>query len=255
VLTGMERRLEEIEQVGYTVLTEVYTPAECAGFAIALQQALNDCEDESTTLRRANGVVYGARNLLKAFPPARQMWVRGPIIELLTAALGPNFGLVRGLFFDKPPEGNWSLPWHQDLTIAVKDHSLPSERFRNRTTKAGVAHVEAPRDLLERMLTLRIHLDDVDDENGPLQVLPGSHRAEGASPQHLPTPIHASAGDVLAIRPLVSHASGPSNPETKRHRRIIHLEFAGTPGLPDGYQWQHYFSPSPDCQQSDSRSN
>jgi hypothetical protein len=47
-------------------------------------------------------------------------------------------------------------------------------------------------------------------------------------------------GDVLVIRPLVAHCSLPSAPDAKRHRRILHLEFAGTPDLPDGYAWHDF---------------
>ena len=176
------------------------------------------------------------------FPAAADLWRKPRLIELLTQALGPQFGLVRGLYFDKPPASTWSLPWHQDLTIAVRDHSLPSERFRNRTVKAGVPHVEAPDDVLRQMLTLRIHLDDATAENGPLQVLPGSHVGRDAPAASPPVTIFAAAGDVLAMRPLLSHASGVSHPDSQQHRRVIHLEFAGCRELPDGYQW-HQFVP------------
>jgi hypothetical protein len=247
----------EIEELGFTLLPGVYTAEECAAIASALEQALHATADDAVALRRQNGVLYGARNLLDVFPQVQSLWRRPRLLELLEIELGERCGLVRGLYFDKPPAGNWSLPWHQDLTIAVRDNTLPSDQFRNRTTKAGVPHVEAPRELLERMLTLRIHLDDVDAENGPLEVLPGSHRLIGTAEvtPHASRAIHTSAGGVLAIRPLVSHASGPSAPGTIRHRRVIHLEFAASPVLPDGYQWRHFFSATADCEPGDRRSN
>jgi hypothetical protein len=248
----MHPLIDSINQEGFALIPGVFSPSECERLAAELHETLAACQDENVSLRRQGGVIYGARNLLDIFPPARTLWQRPPLGELLAAVLGPDSGLVRGLFFDKPPQGNWSLPWHQDLTIAVVDHSLPSERFKNRTMKAGVPHVEAPRELLERMVTLRIHLDEVTDENGPLQVIPGSHHD---NPSHrLPHTVLASAGDVLAIRPLVSHASGPSAAETSRHRRIIHLEFAADAELPDGYQWRHFIRPAT-CQASSRQSN
>ena len=76
----------------------------------------------------------------------------------LAEVLGEECGLVRGLYFDKPPDQSWSLPWHRDQTIAVADNRLPTTYFRNPTKKEGVLHVEAPRELLQQMLTLRIHL-------------------------------------------------------------------------------------------------
>src|SRR5262249_11408360 len=137
-------------------------------------------------------------------------------------------GLVRVLYFDKPPGQSWALPWHKDLTIAVRDNALPSERFGKPTRKAGVPHVEAPESVLAGMVTARIHLDDVTDENGPLKVVPGSHRAGkglALADAEVRT-VYAGAGDVLLMRPLVAHCSNRSLPETRRHRRILHLEFA-----------------------------
>lgn len=173
-----------------------------------------------------------------------EVWRRAPLLELLTAVLGPERGLVRALYFDKPPDRTWSLPWHKDLTIAVRDNTLASAEFARPTTKAGVPHVEAPCDLLQRMLTLRIHLDDVTDENGPLHVVPGSHAGgkSAAASERPPVAVHARAGDVLVMRPLVSHSSGSSLAGCRRHRRILHLEFAGQRVLPDGYAW-HRFEP------------
>lgn len=151
------------------------------------------------------------------------------------------------VFFDKHPNRTWTLPWHQDMTIAVKDNSLPTELFCKPTTKSGVPHVEGTNEILQQMLTLRIHLDDVTEDNGPLKIIPGSH-ANGkladqtvANQTHSVETIFAAAGDVLAMRPLISHSSGASKPGTHRHRRILHLEFSGAPALPDGFEWYNFF--------------
>ncbi|HEY2412224.1 MAG TPA: phytanoyl-CoA dioxygenase family protein [Pirellulaceae bacterium] len=227
---------------GFALVGSVFDSAECDQLITELEASLAVCHDDKVVLRRANGAIFGARNLLAMFDKAATLWRKRPLIDLLVNVLGEHFGLVRGLYFDKPPDSTWSLPWHQDRTIAVQDNSLPSDHFRNPTTKGGVPHVEAPDDLLRQMLTVRIHLDDVTDENGPLQVLPGTHAACDASFARLPVTIFAKAGDVLAMRPLLSHASGISNPETTRHRRVIHLEFAAIRNLPGGYEW-HDFVP------------
>lgn len=232
----------QLSDNGFAVLISVFSTAECHQITAELEQALAALSDEKVVLRRANGALYGARNLLAIFPQANSLWRKPPLIDVLVAVLGTQPGLVRGLYFDKPPESTWSLPWHQDLTIAVRDNTRPSQQFRNRTTKGGVPHVEAPDTILRQMLTLRMHLDDVTDENGPLQVLPGTHVARDAPSLQPPVTIFAKAGDVLAMRPLLSHSSGVSTPETDRHRRVIHLEFAAMPDLPEGFQW-HQFVP------------
>ena len=138
----------------------------------------------------------------------------------------------------------WSLAWHKDLTIAVKDNSRPSGAFCHPTMKGGVPHVEASRAILEAMLFARIHLDDVTDENGPVAVIPGSHLSgkrmdiDEAKAQK----ILCRKGDVLLIRPLVAHNSRCGQPGNQNHRRILHLEFAACHELPDGFEW-HDFLP------------
>jgi ectoine hydroxylase-related dioxygenase (phytanoyl-CoA dioxygenase family) len=171
-------------------------------------------------------------------------WRRSDLPGYLAGVLGPDFGLVRVPFFDKPPRQTWALPWHKDLTVAVRDNRPRGSHFSHPTRKAGVPHAEAPLAVLEAMLTARIHLDDVTGENGPLKVIPGSHRAGKALALDAAPPrrVLAGRGDVLLIRPLVAHCSGKSEPGTARHRRVLHLEFAASAELPDGYAW-HTFLP------------
>src|SRR5262249_17161143 len=167
------------------------------------------------------------------WPAAASVWRRSPLMELLVAVLGGEFGLVRVLFFDKPPDRSWTLPWHKDLTIAVREHRENSRLFSKSTRKAGVPHMEAPLEALEKMLTIRIHLDDVTEENGPLRVMPGSHRSgkELQMRSTVPKNILVNQGDVLLMRPLLAHASGHAKADTQRHRRILHLEFAASAEL------------------------
>jgi ectoine hydroxylase-related dioxygenase (phytanoyl-CoA dioxygenase family) len=192
---------------------------------------------------RGSSEVSAARNLLEAWPGVVGLARRPRLQQALTQVLGRNCGLVRGLYFDKPPGASWALPWHKDMTIAVKRNDLRSGLFSKPTRKAGVPHVEAPESVLQSMLTARIHLDDVDDENGPLLIVPGSH-CSGKQPvvpagNAIIRPIHVSAGDALLMRPLLSHSSSYSREGTSRHRRTIHLEFAPGP-LPDNYEWHEF---------------
>ena len=238
--------LDQIERDGYAVLPSIYSQREVDHIISQLQESLAVAVNEKDLLHSKTGVVYGARNLLRVLPVAREMWRQPRLMEVLTAVLGPDFGLVRGLFFDKPPGDSWSLPWHRDLTIAVRDNRLPSECFQRPTTKAGLPHVEAPRTILDRMLTLRIHLDDVTQENGPLKVIAGSHQhdndamAESQSATDNMRDILAPSGDVLAMRPRIVHGSDGTSPDTKLHRRVIHLEFAADRDLPDGFEWADF---------------
>jgi hypothetical protein len=242
--TRIDDCLRQVEEDGFTALPQVFGPDQVDAILQGVARSLGTPHGQASAIRGQEGAVYAARNILAVWPEAAEAWRVPRLPGVLEALLGPRYGLVRALFFDKPPGLTWSLPWHKDLTVAVRDNRLPSARFGKPTRKAGVPHVEAPREVLEMMLTARIHLDDVTEENGPLKVIPGSHRegkatADGTA---LPRTVLARRGDVLLIRPLVEHCSGRSHPETARHRRILHLEFAGSPDLPDGYAW-HQFHP------------
>lgn len=228
-----------IERDGYVTLSGVFADDAVAEILAALEAALSGGDP---AIRGDEGAVYAARNVLDLWPGVTEMWKTPPLRESLADVLGPALGLVRVLYFDKPPGQSWALPWHKDMTIAVRDNSLPTTHFRKPTHKASVPHVEASEAVLAEMLTARVHLDDVTDENGPLKVVPGSHHS-GKVLTLTDGPIrtlHAKAGDVLLIRPLVAHCSNRSQAGTRRHRRILHLEFAASQKLPDGYAWHDY---------------
>lgn len=227
---------------GFVVVPEVFSRNQIDAIVAELEAALNSHLTKDS-IRSDAGNLYAARNILAVWPPATEVWRQTPTLEILTAILGPDFGLVRGLYFDKPPDRSWTLPWHKDLTIAVQEHRH-SKLFTKPTRKAGVPHMEAPLKVLESMATIRIHLDDVTEENGPLQVIPGSHQTGkelriGNSPA---VSVLVRHGDVLVMRPLLAHASGHSKPGTRRHRRILHLEFAASAELPENFCW-HEFHP------------
>jgi ectoine hydroxylase-related dioxygenase (phytanoyl-CoA dioxygenase family) len=147
---------------------------------------------------------------------------------------------VRAVFFDKNPAKNWAIPWHQDIAIAVAAR-IDTPGFSGWSAKEGVPHVNPPPSLLARMATLRIHLDDCDAANGALRVAPGSHRhgllndADVArlTAQGVVT-CHARRSDVVAMRPLMLHAS--SRATSPSHRRVIHLEYSADQ-LPNGLAW------------------
>lgn len=225
--------IERLASDGFVVIPAVFSAGQIDTIRAALADAFEK-DANGSTMRSSDGSVYGARNLMQLWPGVTDAWRQPPLPALLHEALGSRFGLVRVLYFDKPPEQSWALPWHKDFAIAVKNNRLTSAHFARPTTKIGVPHVEAPTWLLEQMLTLRLHLDDMTDENGPLKVLPGSHRGDESQP---PVTIFGGRGDVLAMRPLLSHCSNRSKDGTTLHRRILHFEFSGVAELPDGYEW------------------
>jgi hypothetical protein len=201
-----------------------------------LKQSLTQAKD--SRLER-EGEIYGARNLL-ALPA-----VRGAarfLEDRLRPLLGNTTRAVRAIFFDKTAKANWLVPWHQDLSIAIK-HRQECPGWTNWSIKAGVLHAQPPAAFLERMVTARVHLDDCPADNGALRVISGSHAAGrlsrgeicaavAAGPGHLLT---ARSGDVLFMKPLLLHASSrASNPA---HRRVLQIEFASAEQLPSQLDW------------------
>ncbi len=100
--------------------------------------------------------------------------------------------------------------------------------------KGGVLHAIAPASALRGIVALRVHLDDVTRENGPLRVLPQTHdrgilehvQIEELAHTISPVDCVGGAGSVVAMRPLVVHAS--SKVQGARPRRVIHIEYAAT---------------------------
>jgi Phytanoyl-CoA dioxygenase (PhyH) len=225
-----------LERDGYLLVPGVLGAARVS----ALLDALDRVSEGAGALRRA-GSVYGLRNLLSTLPEVRRLADSGELRAWVEPLLGREAFPVRGLLFDKPAHANWKVPWHQDLTIAVRERvDVPG--FGAWSIKSGVAHVQPPVSVLERMLAVRLHLDDCGETNGPLRVLPGSHthgRLDAAAIRQwregaAPVACLASRGGIVLMRPLLLHASSPAR--APEHRRVIHLEFAAGP-LPGGLQW------------------
>ena len=227
----------DLNRHGYVLLDGIMESGKLTSVAARLATALENSQDSSVL--RSRGHMYGSRNLLATFPDASNLLKSPALLNFVTSVLGPDAGLVRALYFDKPPGRNWSPPWHKDRTIAVMRNDLPSKRFCKPTIKAGIAHVEAPDSVLTEMLTLRLHVDPMTAENGPVSIIPGSHNSihQSTGP---PVQLLANVGDVLAMRPLLSHSSSLSSSKKKLHRRVIHFELTPRAELPDGYQWHTF---------------
>lgn len=165
----------------------------------------------------------------------------GPIGAIATRILGAESRPVRALLFDKTAGANWSLAWHQDRTICVKER-IEVDGFGPWTTKQGLQHVAPPFNLLSDMITLRVHLDDVPATNAPLLIAPGSHKRGRVLIGSIDEVVRecgtftclADAGDVWAYATPILHASNAA--ATPARRRVLQVDFA-TGELPGGLEW------------------
>lgn len=195
----------------------------------------------SGCVRQKNETVYGVRNLLNLLPEIKKFSQSHKVRNLAKIFTGENTKVVRAIYFDKTPEANWKVPWHQDLTIAV-DEKRETEGFSAWTRKDGIQHVQPPIEILEKMVALRFNLDDADDSNGALKVIPKSHKHCRLNAEEIKNLREANEtavcnvkkGDCLIMRPLLVHSSSAGS--KPRNRRVIHLEFSAD-NLPNNLQW------------------
>jgi phytanoyl-CoA hydroxylase len=133
------------------------------------------------------------------------------LLDGIEALIGPNIQLHHTKLIVKPPERGAPFPMHQDYPY------FPHEKHT--------------------MLAASIHLDDANEENGCLRVLPGSHKSGALQldksgefflpPEEYPveegTPCPAKAGDVLVFNYLTVHGSGLNTSDRPRRNWLIQM--------------------------------
>jgi len=165
----------------------------------------------------------------------------GPVGAVPASALGLECLPVRAILFDKSAEQNWSLGWHQDRTIAVRQR-INADGFGPWSVKSGMIHVEPPFALLAGMVTVRVHLDAAPETNAPLLVAPGSHKRGKIPTAEIPEVVHqcgimtclAAAGDIWLYATAILHASDAASEPL--HRRVLQIDYAVSQ-LPGGLDW------------------
>ena len=153
------------------------------------------------------------------------------LVSIASRFLGTSAIPFRATLFDKSRDNNWLVVWHQDTALPLRERRDVSG-WGPWSVKAGIPYAHAPASALSRVVSLRLHIDDSGLDNGPLRVLPGTHTLGVMSDTEVAqfardvqaVDCVASAGAVVAMRPLLVHAS--SKTETDRRRRVLHIEYA-----------------------------
>jgi ectoine hydroxylase-related dioxygenase (phytanoyl-CoA dioxygenase family) len=203
---------------GFAVIEQVFARHEMS----AVQDGL-----ENAPLQRSRA---GARHVLGNETVAK-LASDSRLLTIACHVLGSEAHPFRATLFDKSPTSNWLVVWHQDTALPLRErHELPG--WGPWSVKEGVIYAHAPAVALEQVLALRVHLDDSIDQNGPLRVLPGTHTMgvltddaiEKLAAEIKPVDCLVLAGGIVAMRPLIVHASSKSMIETPR--RVLHIEYA-----------------------------
>ncbi len=228
-VTDKSRSLQErVSNDGFAIIPNALPEPEIADLLAALGQ--------SELPRSRAGMRHAMRNARVA-ALAHDSRLR----ELAQEILGSRALPFRATLFDKSPTSNWLVVWHQDTALPLRERrEFPG--WGPWSIKDGVNYAHAPAGALEQVLALRLHLDDSVAENGPLRVLPGTHTLGVLSDQalhDLSTQLAAvdclvSRGGILAMRPLVVHASSKS--QSSAPRRVLHIEYATSSAIADGLE-------------------
>jgi predicted DNA-binding transcriptional regulator YafY len=226
---GLISAKRKLEHRGYGILSYVYTGREINRLRRAFDRIFRD----------ELGSIVGIRKLFERAPQLREMILNHNLKRILEA-IDPKARLIKGIFFDKTPEANWYVNWHQDLPINVKE-KVETEGFTKWTSRDGVISVSPPQAISESIFTIRIHLDDTNKSNGALKIIPGTHRKIFADDEiatitenTIPKTCEVPSGGILLMKPLLLHASFRS--KSQRQRRVVHLEFCSE-NLPEGLDW------------------
>jgi ectoine hydroxylase-related dioxygenase (phytanoyl-CoA dioxygenase family) len=217
---------EQIETQGFAIIEKLFDVAETD----ALEQMLASAPIERS--RAGARHAMGSSEVVAFAKDAR-------LLAIVRAVLGNEAQPFRATLFDKSPESNWLVVWHQDTALPLRERR-DVQGWGPWSTKSGVLYAHAPAKALDQVLALRIHLDDSSESNGPLRVIPNTHRLGVLSDEAIKSLVQASEpcdcliarGGVLAMRPMLVHASSKSR--TEAPRRVLHIEYTASMTMESG---------------------
>jgi ectoine hydroxylase-related dioxygenase (phytanoyl-CoA dioxygenase family) len=192
---------------------------------------------ESSSIFRSRA---GMRQALE-IDAVRLLVMNSRLLQIARNALGDGAVAFRATLFDKSPKSNWLVVWHQDTALPLRGR-LDVKGWGPWSVKEGVIYARAPASALEQVLAIRVHLDDSTAENGPLKVLPVTHKLGVLSDDAIhelaertsPVECHVGSGGLVLMKPLLVHASSKSKNDAPR--RVLHIEWAAEKCFPGGLE-------------------
>lgn len=226
---------EEVEKNGYAIIDAIFSSNEIEAISNEIERESNSSK---VTFRKSKDL-FAIRQFLKEIPSVEKILFNDALKKVLESFFGKQYFVIKSIYFDKPEESNWFVGYHQDLTISV-DKKIDVEGFSNWTLKQNQFSVQPKKEILDTIFTIRIHLDDTNEENGALKVIPNSHkegvvRLDTFDFQNSEEKFcNVKQGGIMIMKPLLFHASNKTVNNTKR--RVIHIEFSNIT-LPKELSW------------------
>ncbi|KAA0127027.1 phytanoyl-CoA dioxygenase family protein [Chryseobacterium sp. SN22] len=223
-----------IEENGFTVINHIFSDAEIQ----RISGVIRNTDPSRETFRKSEDL-FAIRQFLKEIPEVKDLIFNEKMKTVISEIFGDRYFVVKSIYFDKPETSNWYVAYHQDLTISV-DQKMQLEGFGPWTTKQNQFAVQPPQDILENIYTIRIHLDNTDENNGALKVVPGSHIKGIYRPETIDWTLETEAicnveeGGIMIMKPMILHGSNRTT--NGKRRRVIHIEFSDRE-LPYGLNW------------------
>ena len=219
---------------GFSVMENIYSEEEIQNILTIIDQT----DSSNETFRKTNDL-FAIRQFLREIPTVIDLIFTENLKSVMKEIIGGDFFVVKSIYFDKPETSNWYVPYHQALTISV-DKKMEIKNFELWTTKQNQFAVQPPIEFLENITTIRIHLDDTDENNGALRVVPKSHLKKIYRPEtidwnkEIETICRVKKGGIMLMKPLTLHSSKRTTNNKKR--RVIHIEFSNRE-LPNELKW------------------
>ena len=222
-----------LDESGFAVIENVFNYSEIE----AIREHIESNKEKLSNTRQSKDL-FAIRKIFTALPGIRELMLTNNIKSIIKKIFSPEYFIVKGLYFDKPPLSNWFVAYHQDLSVSVSNKN-DSSAYKGWTIKDNQFGVQPPLTILENIYTIRIHLDDCTAQNGALHVVPGSHKKGVYKSETIgwlkeEVVCEVPKGGVMLMRPLLLHASHKST--AAANRRVLHIEFCNTE-LPDSIYW------------------
>lgn len=224
----------KINNDGFAIIDNVFSDEEINNLLSHIEQ-VGTIKD---TFRKTKDL-FAIRQFFKEVPDSVKIVFSAKLRQIITEIFGTDYFVVKSIYFDKPEDSNWFVAYHQDLTISV-DKKVEIEGFDLWTNKQNQFAVHPPIDILEDNFTIRIHLDDTDDANGALKIVPTSHLKGIYKPETIDWAVETETicsikkGGIMFMKPLLLHASNRTTNNKKR--RVLHIEFSRK-SLPQNLNW------------------